>query len=480
MQQRQHKSSSSSSSSFPRFIGAASFDVSFLSAMHVLAVLVLLLLPEDGFSFVITTTTTTTRQMNGKRTTSTKLQQQSANTAPPSWEELSDITKCDEYEQPIAVNGGSHSSHPSFDDDLKPILYRERHGWCPYSERVWLALEILEVDYNTIYIDNIFGRPSWYNGNTPQIKWPDNGGKIQSESMDLVREINKRYKTAAGKNVVDLYPDDIINDVMNKINEFDKIFPRCRPSSRAAFLFRYDGEPLWKNEFETVLKKTDALLADNNNGPFFCGSRFTAADIAWVPFLERYAGQLPCLHDGLNPKCQDKYPYLYNWYKAMETTVPVYGCRIRGDHSSWRKVLTMAGFGNAGNVPQLVNDRMDEITKLECKPISKEEYKQQQILWDQYVSSSSLSPSLKRKYVSSSPSKEAASVLIRNRENIIKDIISKKRKSLPTESNELDEIMRSLAYTLCNIDDDDDDIRNINDNVQALASFLDERMCVPR
>ena len=40
--------------------------------------------------------------------------------------------------------------------------------------------------------------------------------------------------------------------------------------------------------------------------------------------------------------------------------------------------------------------------------------------------------------------------------------------------------MRSLAYILCNIDDDDDDIRNINDNVQALASFLDERMCVPR
>jgi glutathione S-transferase len=499
MRQRQQKPSSSLSS----------------ASLHVLAVLVLLLLlPQDGFSFIITTTATatataTTRQMNDKRSTSTKLQQQSANTAPPSWEELSDITKCDEYEQPIAVNGGSYSSHPSFDDDdKKPILYRERHGWCPYSERVWLALEVLEVDYNTIYIDNIYGRPNWYNGNTPQIKWPDiNGGKIQSESMDLVREINKRYNGRTGNNIdIDLYPDDIVNDVINKINEFDKIFPRCRPSSRAAFLFRYDGETLLKNEFETVLKKTEELLAGNNNnnnnkdvGPFFCGSRFTAADIAWVPFLERYAGQLPCLHDGLNPKCQDKYPYLYNWYKAMETTVPVYGCRIRGDHSSWRKVLTMAGFANAGNVPQLVNNRMDEITKLECEPISKEEYKQQQTLWDQYVSSSSSSSSSpssspsrrKRKYVSSSPSKEAASVLIRNRENIIKDIISKKRKSLPTDTHELDETMRSLAYLLCNIDgdnDNDDDIRNYhnnnnnnnNINVKALASFLDDRMCVPR
>ena len=142
---------------------------------------------------------------------------------------------------------------------------------------------------------------------------------------------------------------------------------------------------------------------------------------------------------------------------------------------------------------------MDEITKLECEPISKEEYKQQQTLWDQYVSSSSSSSSSpssspsrrKRKYVSSSPSKEAASVLIRNRENIIKDIISKKRKSLPTDTHELDETMRSLAYLLCNIDgdnDNDDDIRNYhnnnnnnnNINVKALASFLDDRMCVPR
>ena len=34
-----------------------------------------------------------------------------------------------------------------------------RHGWCPYSERVWLAFEVKKVDYDTVYIDNIYGRP---------------------------------------------------------------------------------------------------------------------------------------------------------------------------------------------------------------------------------------------------------------------------------------------------------------------------------
>ena len=36
-----------------------------------------------------------------------------------------------------------------------PILLRERNGWCPYSERVWLALEVLNIDHHTILIDNM-------------------------------------------------------------------------------------------------------------------------------------------------------------------------------------------------------------------------------------------------------------------------------------------------------------------------------------
>ena len=110
------------------------------------------------------------------------------------------------------------------------------------------------MDYDTVYIDNIYGRPSWYGGNTPQVMWGD--GKTQSESMDLVREVDKRFEG------IELYPDDILNEVINKARAFDNIFPRgARPSSRAAFLFRYDGEPLWKNEFEKVLRETDEHLA---------------------------------------------------------------------------------------------------------------------------------------------------------------------------------------------------------------------------
>jgi len=77
----------------------------------------------------------------------------------PSWKDLAAVTNCNGLELPVAENGRSFASDPNLSDGTRPTLYRERHGWCPYSERVWLAMEAKGIDYDTIYIDNIYGRP---------------------------------------------------------------------------------------------------------------------------------------------------------------------------------------------------------------------------------------------------------------------------------------------------------------------------------
>lgn len=305
------------------------------------------------------------------------------------------------------------------------------------------------------------------------MKWED--GSTQSESMDLVREIDQRYPD----NGESLYPEDIQSEVINKAERaFKNIFPsQSRPSSRAAFLFRYDGSPLWKDEFEKTLRETDALLGETE-GPFFCGDRFTASDVAWAPFLERYAGQLPCLHEGLDPRCPDTYPHLHKWYIAMETRVPAYGCKVRGDLSSWRKVLTMAGFGNAGNVPGTVATRMEELGLAEKSPISEAEETNQQALWETFAAT--------RPYVAASPREEAAAVLIRNREKIAKDASKNCADSAVVGSSEtLDEAMRSLAVLLCDKDRFSEPIvaaceERRGTELRSLAAFLDDRICVPR
>jgi len=349
----------------------------------------------------------------------------------------------------------------------KPTLFRERHGWCPYSERVWLALEFKGIDYDTVLIDNTGpGRkPDWYGGNTPQMRWPESNSR-QSESMDLVRELDARYPDT---------PALYLDGVEDYISAFRNVFPRgARPSSRAAFLFLWSGEPLFRKEFERVLGDTDDLLG-KSDGPFFCGDKFSAADVAWAPFLERYAAQLPCLHENLNPRDALLYPNLFAWYEAMDA-IPAYACRVKGDASSWRKVLSMAGFGNAGTPPTVLS-RMEDASKAEllaCN-VDEKEGSSGGSLWDKYSES--------RPFVAKTAAAEAAATICRNREAIVRDIAKNaplKLKNL--DADMIDESLRALMFLLTENSTEEEEEVVVKDvpSTMDLACFLDMRMCVPR
>lgn len=326
---------------------------------------------------------------------------------------------------------------------------------------MWLTLELKNIDYDTVRIDNTGGpRPSYFAGTTPQMKWPD--GRMQGESLDLVRDLDATYDPPM------LFQDNA-NEVEYCISQFRGIFPsRARPSSRAAFLFQGNGDPLWRGVFEETLQKTDELLSKNSNGPFFCGSTISGADVAWAPFLERYRYQLPCLHDGFEPNDAARYPNLAAWYSAMDK-VPAYACRVKGDASSWRKVLSMAGFGNAF-VPPEIEANMEELAQKEVRAALTTI---DQDLWTEYAST--------RPYLADTPQAETALVVTRNREAITADTLKRadssvwKDKGLPTSESELDETMREMVQAL--IDNEDS---FMTPRVGALAGFLDERMCVPR
>ena len=358
-----------------------------------------------------------------------------------------------------------YPKEPPFSEE-KPTFFRERHGWCPYSERVWLALEFKGIDYDTVLIDNTGpGRkPGWYGGNTPQMRWPESNSR-QSESMDLVHELDNRYPDT---------PALYVDGVEERISAFRSVFPRgARPSSRAAFLFSWSGEPLFRTEFERVLQDTDDLLGESD-GPFFCGDNFSAADVAWAPFLERYAAQLPCLHENLNPRDASLYPNLFAWYEAMYA-IPAYACRVKGDASSWRKVLNMAGFGNVGTPPTILS-RIDDANKAEQFASSIDgDDSSVGLLWDEYSES--------RPFVAKSASAEAAATICRNREAIARDIAKNaplKLKNL--DADLIDESLRALMYLLTEDNAKEEEEVLIKDvpYVTDLACFLDKRMCVPR
>ena len=90
-------------------------------------------------------------------------------------------------------------------------------------------------------------------------------------------------------------------------------------TQEAAGLGHAESQPVARRDFEATLEKTDALLGERG-GPFFAGENPTAPDVCWAPFLERYAAQLPLLHDGLRPRDATRYPNLSRWYDSMEST----------------------------------------------------------------------------------------------------------------------------------------------------------------
>mmetsp|Transcript_12318 Transcript_12318/g.29610 ORF Transcript_12318/g.29610 Transcript_12318/m.29610 type:complete len:481 (-) Transcript_12318:24-1466(-) len=421
------------------------------------------------------------------------------------WKTIEQDLRIDErrqqrQQQTRIVDSVFDPSPPNF-STTRPTLFRERHGWCPYSERVWLALELLGVEYDTVKIDNTGHgpRPSYFGGQTPQIKWPS--GKQQGESMDLVRELDTKYGDGQ------LFAP---SNVQHCIDAFRSIFPsgKARPSSRAAFLFQYNGEPLSKSTFEETLLKTNELLGvTKQKGPFFCGSTISAADIAWAPFLERYRYQLPCLHgqDQLDPYEPNKYPNLVEWYDAMDTTsaddvavaAAAYPCVIKGDASSWRKVLTMAGYGNAGNnVPPNIQTHMDDIvsrgTELEqARSIVDFD------VWKTYKESRRNNGQVVV-VVANTPHEEAASVVVQNRQRLVEDIMKQQSRlktkstnsnyvsyleALPSSYDQLDDLLLELALLLKDTGQNglkEPDTKAASESVTCLASFLDERMCVPR
>ena len=119
----------------------------------------------------------------------------------PSWAALEELLPSSTAPQPLLYDaartstiGGPASEEPDWykKSDL-PVLDRERNGWCPYSERVWLTLELKSIEFATVLIDNTGPgpRPPGYSGSTPQMRWPGTQ-RPQGESLDLMKELFRR------------------------------------------------------------------------------------------------------------------------------------------------------------------------------------------------------------------------------------------------------------------------------------------------
>lgn len=377
----------------------------------------------------------------------------------PSWAALAALVPSSTVKRPISTDWILTPDHDSLQSSGRLTLFRERNGWCPYSARLWLALELKELDYDTVRIDTSFnGRPSFLSDATPQIQWPD--GAVQDGSVDILFALDARYPHAPLCSV----PGVSRETIEQLIAAYHETFGGGSV---------VDGEPMRieasRVTLEAAADRTEALLAEIEGGPFFCGSSISVVDVVWAPFLERYASWVPFLHPNLELRRNPRWPRIAQWFDAMEECAPAYACRLRGDPTSWWKVLAFSpGWlippSRGWTPPPLEFGRNGEKSSAQARSdVSAAQ-------WTAYASS--------RAHVASDASAECAAHLIRNRQSVADDAQAALR--FPS-AEQIDIPLRALTWLLSGSMLQSDALAvKRTAGLQELIEFLDQRVCVPR
>lgn len=143
---------------------------------------------------------------------------------------------------------------------------------CPYCARVRILLAEQGVRYEPIEID-LGNRPTWLYEKNPLGKVPvlEEGDFILPESRVIMEYLEERYPDPL------LLPSDPVERARVRL-WFERFDAFSSPYYRVVF----EGGPV--EELEAALTKLDTALSAS---PYLVGSRYSLADIAYVPWIIR-------------------------------------------------------------------------------------------------------------------------------------------------------------------------------------------------
>ena len=131
---------------------------------------------------------------------------------------------------------------------------------------------------------------------------------------------------------------------------------------------------------------------------------------------------------------------------------------MRGDASSWAKVLCQAGFGNGGSVPETNPDDRTAASDAAASARGAE-------TWKSYAED--------RPWVAPSPDEEAAATILRRRDAIRDDAA---RRVLSGDVDAIEAGLRGVVAGLI----DEAHVLALDQDAATMARDLDERLCCPR
>jgi glutathione S-transferase len=374
--------------------------------------------------------------------------------APLSWEELDALLPKTSQDEPVLT------------------LYRDTNGWCPFCERVWVALRVKKLPFKETLV-SLESKPDWYKDLVPSTMVPavllhgsaeTNERKIIWESIDILKALD------------DAFPDT--PRLMLDTPEFQAAVDMNEDVINAGLQYTYGGRnqtmpdeaKMERQEaFEMSLNKLDAVLKDQ--GPFRLGAEFTGIDAIMIPTLERWRYQLPVTNEFDILKGR---PNFERWFDAMDSFGP-YSDRVAGDRYSWTATASMflRYFGGGEDKPHVAAG-----------------IKRADATADDLSRSFAHHPEGGER----SFALEAATKLVSNHKAVIKDCtrqdpVSQKHIPRASDVQVADKVLRFVSSILLSSDDDSVikvaktcPIVEVSDSSEGalVARTVASRLCVPR
>jgi len=273
------------------------------------------------------------------------------------WEELNKF----EIEDLDRVNGinNSYANKRLFghnENEVFVTLYRDRHSWCPYCQKIWLWLEFKRIPYNVKKI-NMFcygQKESWFlakvsSGKLPAIEYK---GQVITESDSIIAFLENEFGELGSF---------ITSSHLKETRELEREIFRswcnwlCRENSN------FIDNSFRKRRFKESISKFDKILSTAKSGfidPSVSNSTKIEpgiGDIIFIPYIERMNASLN-YYKGFN--LRSNYRYIDKWLSLFEGTSAYRG--TQGDFHTHSHDLPpqMGGCYKESNEQQIASSKL--------------------------------------------------------------------------------------------------------------------------
>jgi len=204
------------------------------------------------------------------------------------------------------------------ENDVIVTLYRDRHSWCPYCQKIWLWLEYKRIPYRIKKI-NMFcygKKESWFldkvrSGKLPAIEFK---GQFVTESDKIIAFLENEFGALGSF---------ITSSHLRETRELEREIFRSWCSWLCRESFNFLDNSLKKKRFKESISKFDKVLSISESGFIDPAVRNSGeiepgiGDIIFIPYMERMNASL-IYYKGFN--LRSNYRHIDKWLTLFEDT----------------------------------------------------------------------------------------------------------------------------------------------------------------